>query len=313
MEEPSRTYADVNFSRPPVEFLGFCEHVASAHVGTHGVDAEGTVSAVSFGISLRGEGSGAPLGFAALTGFIADPAHVLAGDSHNCIGLQTADNVAETNEVIFLFLAVGSFTARAVEPHFVDLAVVSEELGKLLDKHIVIARRIAVGGCVAVPWRKVETEFHAIFIARLTEGLDYVALSVHPCRRFHAVVGRSRWPEAEAVVVFGCKHHEFEAGILERLDPLVGVEISGIEHIGIFCTVAPLAVGECVDSEVEKCGHLKILPCKLFGRGHEIGSHFDALLERGIIRKGDNLFVFLLFFTARAAQCGHNGSSCNQS
>ncbi len=91
--------------------------------------------------------------------------------------------------------------------------------------------------------------------------------------------------------MLGCKHHEFESGVLERLDPLVGVEIGGIEHVGIFGAFAPF--GECVYAEMKECRHFKILPCKLLGCGNEIRSHFHALFHCGVFGKSDFFYIFL--------------------
>ena len=54
---------------------------------------------------------------------------------------------------------------------------------------------------------------------------------------------------------------------LGRPDPLPGVELRGIEDLGVLGPFAPLAIGERVDAEVEKDGDFQVLPGELRGVG----------------------------------------------
>ena len=180
MEEPSRTNAHVDFGRPPVETVGFGDKLAASEIGAHAIDVESGVDAVGVGDGMGGERGDAPLGLASLSGLVAYPAHIFARDGYNGIGLQPVDHIVEAHEVIFLFFTVGAFAACAVEPYFVNLAVVGEKLGELGHEQVVIGRGIAVGRSVAVPGGEVEAEFHVVFVARLAECFHYVALAIHP-------------------------------------------------------------------------------------------------------------------------------------
>ena len=98
-----------------------------------------------------------------------------------------------------------------------------------------------------------------------------------------------RRPEAEAVVVLGREDHHAEAGLFERPDPLVGIERRRVEQRRILRTVAPLPVGEGVNSKVQEGCQLHPLPGQLGFRGYQPGRQGDLLVERGT-RGEDEVF-----------------------
>jgi hypothetical protein len=102
-----------------------------------------------------------------------------------------------------LLLAVGAFATSAIEPNLVDRAIVGEQLTELVPEVLIVFRRFAIGGLVAVPRRKVQTDTNLLFAERIDDFTNDVALAVAPAGIPDAVLGELGGPEAESVVVFG--------------------------------------------------------------------------------------------------------------
>ena len=76
-------------------------------------------------------------------------------------------------------------------------------------------------------------------------------------------------PQTESVVMLGCKNYQFEAGLTQSLDPLVGIEVNRIENFRRFRAIAPLTVGEGIHSEMKEGRQLEFLPLQLFCRRYK--------------------------------------------
>ena len=76
------------------------------------------------------------------------------------------------------------------------------------------------------------SEANASFFAGGGKFLDHVPAKG---RIYNVVVRLLRIPKAKAIVVLGGEHHVFHAGGLGDGDPLVGIELNGIE---LFVEVA---------------------------------------------------------------------------
>ena len=104
------------------------------------------------------------------------------------------------------------------------------------------------------------------------------------------IIGIFRIPEAESVVVLGRQHDHAEPGVLEHLDPLVGVDRRREEEVGRLPPVAPLLTREGIDREVDEGRQLPLLPGQLLGRRHQVRGHLDLGQRIGIAQ----IDVFLI-------------------
>src|SRR5438874_13372681 len=81
--------------------------------------------------------------------------------------------------------------------------------------------------------------------------------------------------------MLGGKDQRTGARVAGGAGPLAGVQRGGIEQGGGFAPVAPLAVGEGIDSEMEEQRHLVALPGELRGDGR--GRSCSALGSRATL------------------------------
>ena len=197
------------------------------------------------------------------------------------------DGVAQVGHVV-IGLAVNlhrglpaAIVARAaigaVEPHLKLVVAVLCEFGALLQKHV---RYVAVGAvveAVAVPGRDVEAVFHA----ELTGCGGKVARDVGVATVLVAgfgdvMLGCSRGPEAESVVVLHHGNATPHAGSLHSLQPLQGVGLRSWGKAGlVLVAISPFQVGVSVHSVVEESVELRLLPFHLPLRGYgKDGSRF---------------------------------------
>ena len=177
--------------------------------------------------------------------------------------------------VVHLFLAVRTLAIRAIEPHFGDRPVLRQQLRELRDVDVVVARRVAVRGMIAIPGRQIEPDAKVFGSAGIHELADDVALSPAKGTRCDGVRRRLRRPETEAVVMLGGEDHRPEAGVPRRARPLPGVERGGIEDRRRLRPIAPLAVREGVHPEVEEHRELVSLPLELRARWSRPGERRD--------------------------------------
>ena len=52
----------------------------------------------------------------------------------------------------------------------------------------------------------------------------------------------------------------------KRFHNRIGIEMNGLEKVGVFIAIAPFFVGERIDREMEKRGGLKLMPHQLARR-----------------------------------------------
>ena len=53
-------------------------------------------------------------------------------------------------------------------------------------------------------------------------------------------------------MVFGGENDAAKAGILKGFRPLIGIQICGLEQIGVFLAVAPFRIGEGIHAEMNE-------------------------------------------------------------
>ena len=180
MIKPARTNGNIHFRRIPVQRFCFRNEGAAAQIFSCWVDVQSFIFSCNGIVYVRIQRCYAPFSFATQAAFVAHPAHVVA---HNCLygfGLQAVDNVIKTRPVINLAFSVGAFAVRAIEPHFVNFAVVGEQFLQLIYKHGVVAGRVAVTFGISVPRREIHAEFHPVFVAGIFKFAYNVAGSVSP-------------------------------------------------------------------------------------------------------------------------------------
>ena len=74
-----------------------------------------------------------------------------------------------------------------------------------------------------------------------------------------------RGPVAKSVVVFADQHNHLAVEFLHRVQPLVGVQLLGIENGRVFPAAAPLDAIERVHTEVQEERPLQPHPVRLVG------------------------------------------------
>src|SRR3990170_3668005 len=212
---------------------------------------------------------GGPIGFTGHPALVADPANVgpCIGEDHR-VGLELLYHSPIPRPVINLPLAVRTLTVGPVEPDFLNRSVAGEQLGELVAIEIVVAGRIAIGGMVAIPGRKVESHLESLGPARVGELAHHVTLAIPPGAGCYRVLRGAAGPEAKAVVVLGGEDQGAEASRFGHPGPLPGIQGRGREDGGIFPPIAPFPIGEGVDPKVEKERQFIALPLELGRRGY---------------------------------------------
>ena len=73
-------------------------------------------------------------------------------------------------------------------------------------------------------------------------------------------------------MVLGDQHHVLRAGVMNRLHPLVRVELCWIEYARTDRAVAPFTIKKRVCGEVQDDAEFQVLPRNLVGRGPKVAS-----------------------------------------
>src|SRR5579859_246009 len=102
---------------------------------------------------------------------------------------------------------------------------------------------------MAIPGRQVHSKFQPVFSGRLLDSPHYVSLAVFPRTALHAIHGLLGRPQTKSVVMLGDEDHVLDTPGLDRLHPLLGIELCGIEYFWIGGAVAPLLIEKCVGPE----------------------------------------------------------------
>src|SRR5262249_17932551 len=121
----------------------------------------------------------------------------------------------------------------------------------------------AVPWFVAIPRRQIEAGLQSFRAARVDEFAHDVAPAAAKRRARDGMVRCLCRPQAEAVVMFRREAHPAGTAGLRSPPPLPRVQLFGSEDRGRFLAVAPLAIGEGVDAEVQEQRELVTLPGEL--------------------------------------------------
>ena len=207
----------------------------------------------------------------------------------------------KTSPVIHLLLSVGTLAACPVKPHLMHLTVVGQQFGQLVYKKVVITRRVAITLRITVPRRKIHPEFHPVFVTSIPQLPHDIALAVFPRRRRYRVSRRPSRPQAKTVMMLCRKNHHLKAALLQRLHPLLRIELRRIEQPRVFRTVAPLPSRKRIDAEMQESRHFQLLPSHLAGIGNQARSHV-YLLGNSRPRRESQMLHIVLFAILRHRQ-----------
>jgi len=257
------------------------------------------------------DGDDAPFALPRDPGFVLDPAGVRSHDGDRRSRLKLADEGVIARPVVDLAFAVRSFGAGAVEPDLGDLPVVRQKFPELVLEVLVVPWRIAVARLVAIPRREVDAEFQAGLAAGRRDLADDVALAFPPGRVLDRMIREAARPEAEPVVVLGCDDEAPDPGGLDRLDPLAGVEIRGIEELRVFRALPPFSVSERVHAEMDEGLEFERLPGELPLGRHDPGRLRDELgnrVRREDVQAARDRRPFFMRHRPRATGIGKNDS-----
>src|SRR6185436_11471697 len=111
--------------------------------------------------------------------------------------------------------------------------------------------------------RQIESGLQTFCPTRLDELAHDITVAGAPRTLGDGVTGGARRPEAEAVVMLCGENKCASSSLPCGARPLAGVERRRRENRWRLATVAPLAIGECVHTEMEKECQLISLPREL--------------------------------------------------
>ena len=89
---------------------------------------------------------------------------------------------------------------------------------------------------------------------------DHITPAILPGTVPNTVLGMSRRPQAETIVVLTGEDQARHTGRGSSRGDLIGVEIAGLEDPGTLVTEAPLPIGKSVHAEVEEAVELMWVP-----------------------------------------------------
>ena len=166
-----------------------------------------------------------PVRLAGRAVLIPAPADVRTGvREDDRVWLQLLDEAERARPVVDLSLTVGAFAVGAVEPHFIQPAVLREKFGQLVGVDVVVSRRVPVGGVIPVPRRQIQPGAEPFGPAGVDELADDIAAAAAPWTLRDRVRRRLCRPETEAVVMLGGEDHRPEPGGARVLRPGASVE-----------------------------------------------------------------------------------------
>ena len=198
---------------------------------------------------------------------VPDPANIRAGVAEeHCSGLQVTHDLPRVRPIVvgavvdlaaFVGAAVVAVaTVRTVEEDLENRAIAGQQLAQLIAvvDEVLGAAVILV---IAIPRRQIDAESHALPGARLGDLLHDVATERTVLDR---MLGVPRRPQTKAVMVLAGEDQSFHPAALRCAHDLVCVKIGGIEHRRRLVAVAPLAIRERVDGEMQEPVELKLVP-----------------------------------------------------
>src|ERR1044072_2903807 len=95
---------------------------------------------------------------------------------------------------------------------------------------------------VTVPGRKIYAEFQAIFFTGSGQLFQHIAFAVLPFAFAYGMGTEFTGPEAKAVVMFSGDNDGFHTGQFSGTRPLAGIQLCGIEDLGVFIGMSPFRV-----------------------------------------------------------------------
>jgi hypothetical protein len=119
---------------------------------------------------------------------------------------------------------------------------------------------------IAIPWRKVNTKLQSVFFSRFAHFLHNISCPVFVWAVFDRMFGISRRPQTKSIVMFTGKYYAFHPCIFERRNPLIGIQVSGIENTLFFVAIAPFQVGKGICREMYESIRFHFMPGQLFIR-----------------------------------------------
>ncbi len=153
--------------------------------------------------------------------------------------------------------------ARAVEPELDEVAVIPRKFRKLRRVVLVIVGEVRITRLMPVPRREVNSKLQSKLVGGIGHVTHHVAAAVSPRAALYAVLGLLGGPQAKAIVMLGNQYYVSGACRFNGPHPLLGVELRGIEHVGVCRPVTPFAVQECVRSKVNNDAEFQVLPLHL--------------------------------------------------
>src|SRR5262249_61331884 len=82
-------------------------------------------------------------------------------------------------------------------------------------------------------------EFQCVLVAGARSALPDIPLSVPPRAALHALIGPRRGPQEKPFVVLRDQHHVSGSRRFGRAQPLVGIELGGMEDLGTGGSLPP--------------------------------------------------------------------------
>ena len=274
--KPTRSDGGIHLRRIPDKLSCIADDRSAADVFVLRVDFAGKFSVIRL-LRFRCRafcipqlcGNHAPLGFPAMPGLVAAPAHIGTADIQNCIWLQFAQYCIVAFPIVNLLFAVFALTTGTVKPEAENIAIVCCKFSQLGNEIIIIRFPLPIACIVTIPRGEIDTKLDTAAPTGIRYLAHNIALSVLPWAVLDAVLGVGARPQAEAVMVLAGQNQRLHAGTFDCGDPLVGIQRIGVEQRRVFGAVAPLAVREGIHAEMGKGVKFKLLPCQLARAGRD--------------------------------------------
>ena len=211
-------------------------------------------------------GGGVEVGHGRVAVLVAHPAGIgIPHGEDQDFRLHPANGLDDAVGVILMALA-----AAAIEPQIVDLAVAGQQLADLIDE-IIVVFAVFLKADLAAPLRRriIQADFQSILAAGVDIFAHDVALAVLPGRGCDGVIGVFGRPVGKAVVVLAHEDGVGRARVLNRADPLLAVQLLGVERLGGHGAVVPvlMAEEEAADTEMEEHAVFPVHKGQLAGAG----------------------------------------------
>ena len=179
----------------------------------------------------------------------------------------------------------------AIEPDLEHHAIPAQEFRELLSEDLVVAllglgrfaAPAAAGPELVVGRAEIDPQLDSPLAARFGQILHHVALAAAPRDVPDAVIGGFCLPPAEPTGVLGHEDDVLRAHRLGSGNPLVGVELLGIDHLQGHALIVILPILPRAGVETYKHADLAIVPGCLLWRGSDqfLGRRLGGDAESG--------------------------------